>query len=379
MDNLYHMQMDNNLNYYLTAYGNSNGTSGGKTATSAGNVFIKEFNVNDHQQWQFISIDEPIVYADPYGELEVVNSSMIKGWAWCEDLPNLAMNIQIRIQNSSGAVVDTLTTTANIYRGDLANPGNYGFQYNIDWSDYADGTYTIRAFAGINTPNIELSDSMRLYYNSVHYAILLGVEDPDTLSHDHLGGLTAAAPFIESTDYYTTIINHNSFTIEQINNYMNADTNNIFVYRGHGTKIMDSSTEDPNDVAFTGLLITNNSNNNLDILYLSYVMSQMDLSNMELMLFICCHAGAGGEYGNNFPAQCVEMGAEVAIGFTDTVYCQQSNEWCEEFFKLVDNGYNVQQIVNIMTNSQYPQFIYNNMDADNIVICGNGNYILNGF
>ena len=58
-DNIFHIQMKYNDDFYLTSYGNSNGTSGGKTATSAGNVFIKSFNINDNQQWQFIKIPSP--------------------------------------------------------------------------------------------------------------------------------------------------------------------------------------------------------------------------------------------------------------------------------------------------------------------------------
>lgn len=57
-DNLFHMQIDYNTQLYITSYGNSNGTSGGKTATSTGNVFIKEFNVNDNQQWQLIKVPD---------------------------------------------------------------------------------------------------------------------------------------------------------------------------------------------------------------------------------------------------------------------------------------------------------------------------------
>ena len=41
-----------NANLVLTAYGNSNGTSGGQTSTSAGNIFVSYYNGSDYQKWK---------------------------------------------------------------------------------------------------------------------------------------------------------------------------------------------------------------------------------------------------------------------------------------------------------------------------------------
>ena len=176
-DNIFHIQMKDKSNFYLTSYGNSNGTSGGKTATSAGNVFIKDFNINDNQQWQFIFIGtdgtptEPVPEpSTPYGWLDEVTANGIRGWAWCENYSELALNISIKIYNSASVLCKTISLVANQYRQDVEasgfGTGYYGFHTSIDWSEFDSGTYTIRAYAGVNTPTTELHDSGMIYIHT---------------------------------------------------------------------------------------------------------------------------------------------------------------------------------------------------------------------
>lgn len=63
-DNLFHIHMLGNEDLYFTTIDKSNGTSGGTKPTSAGNVFIQTFDINDNQQWQFIRIADSEL-ADP--------------------------------------------------------------------------------------------------------------------------------------------------------------------------------------------------------------------------------------------------------------------------------------------------------------------------
>ncbi len=169
-DDLFHIQMLGNDDLYFTTIDKSNGTSGGTKPTSAGNVFIQTFDINDNQQWQFIPVSIPPTYAAPYGWLDEVNSNGIRGWAWCEDLPNTALKVEIRLSNSNTGQSFTIPLTANIYRADVAQSGfgsgHYGFHYDIDWSQYPAGSYTVRAFAGIDTPDTEIHDSPMTYNNS---------------------------------------------------------------------------------------------------------------------------------------------------------------------------------------------------------------------
>lgn len=76
----------------------------------------------------------------------------------------------MRLYNNNTSQSYTIPLTANIYRSDVANAGfgngYHGFHFNIDWSEYPVGTYTVRAFAGVDTPTTEIHDSGMIYYNN---------------------------------------------------------------------------------------------------------------------------------------------------------------------------------------------------------------------
>ena len=383
-DNIFHIQMKDKPNFYFTSYGNSNGTSGGKTATSAGNVFIKEFNVNDNQQWQFILISSPTVtpsepsYSTPYGWLDEVNANGIRGWVWCESHPNLALNVSIKIYNSANVLCETIPLVADLYRQDVEESGRgtgyYGFHTDIAWSEFNPGTYTVKVFAGVSTPNTQIHDSP-MTYSVISNVVCVGVID-SAEGHNHLSGFTAAAPYILSSDYYTPDIHHGEFSRDDINNFLNSNENRIFVSRGHGGKVANAN----GGIAYTYILLNDEIEGQVTARhYNSHVMSQMDLSNMELVMFIGCSTGAGGVGGNNLPTAVVERGAKVAIGFTDTIYCLESNQWTQAFFSLASQGLTVLEIKNCISDSSYYDFVSQNMESSHIVVCGDLNYRLKGF
>lgn len=157
-ENQYRISMTSNQNLYLAAYGNSNGTSGGTSATSAGNIYLSSYISEAYQLWMFEAIELPASPSTPVGYLDTVTTSNIVGWAYQSDHPNTALTVRIYITNNSTGEQNILTTTANIYRADLASAGYgngaHGFNCSISWKTYKPGTYTIRAYAtAINGSN----------------------------------------------------------------------------------------------------------------------------------------------------------------------------------------------------------------------------------
>lgn len=133
----------------LTVYGTSNGTSGGRTSTSAGNVYISTYDTYISQLWTF----EEVEPEEPYGRLEAIYGNTIVGYAWRSDLPNTPIFVKVYITDSYGNNVtgSPFTVEANIYRDYLqtAGYGNgvHGFEVYFDWDSVPEDVYTIEAFA----------------------------------------------------------------------------------------------------------------------------------------------------------------------------------------------------------------------------------------
>lgn len=164
--NQYRISMKTNSNLYLAAYGNSNGTSGGTTATSAGNIYLSNYVGEMYQHWMFELVENP---PNPTGNLEEVSASRIKGWAYQTGLPDRAINVHIYIKNNSTGAQNTVALTANQYRADLQSAGygdgEHAFNHTMNWCAYPSGTYTVSAY-GINNnggTNPHLSNSPRTF------------------------------------------------------------------------------------------------------------------------------------------------------------------------------------------------------------------------
>lgn len=161
-ENQYRISMASNQNLYLAAYGNSNGTSGGTSSTSAGNIYLSNYVGEPYQHWMFEVIELPSSPSTPIGYLDTITTSNIVGWAYQGDHPNTALEVHIYITNNSTGEQNILVTTANIYRADLESAGygngQHGFNCSISWKTYKPGTYTIRAYAiainGSNNPEL---------------------------------------------------------------------------------------------------------------------------------------------------------------------------------------------------------------------------------
>lgn len=87
------------------------------------------------------------------GIIDSVDESSVRGWAWNSSDPGSAAEVKIVITNpANGQVVGELTTTASVYREDLAaqgtGTGNYGFEVSVPWETYEDGAYLVEAYTG---------------------------------------------------------------------------------------------------------------------------------------------------------------------------------------------------------------------------------------
>ncbi|MBE6729066.1 MAG: hypothetical protein E7568_02395 [Ruminococcaceae bacterium] len=174
IQNIYHIHMQANSQMYFTTNDSLNGTGGGTSSTSAGNVYIRTFDGNLNQQWAFEYIgNSSSTPSTPTGSLQTVNKSYIRGWAWRSDLPNNSINVNIKIFRGSSQLT-SVTISADDYSSDLYNTG-YGngyheFTYYYDLTTMPNCRLTIYAYAiSASGDYIQLSNSPIEYYvdNSV--------------------------------------------------------------------------------------------------------------------------------------------------------------------------------------------------------------------
>lgn len=155
-ENQYRIACRNDIWLFLAANGTSNGSSGGTSPTSSGNVYLSEYVASMTQHWVFEPVG-PAPEAEPRGYIENVDSTGITGWVWSNGLPDTSLNIHIYIEDGLGAQY-FYVTTANIYRQDLYNcgygNGYHGFFFPVNWKEFIPKPYTITIFAigGSNPP-----------------------------------------------------------------------------------------------------------------------------------------------------------------------------------------------------------------------------------
>lgn len=208
-----------NTSLALTVCGTSNGTSGGRTSTSAGNVFISAYDTYITQLWTFEEVTTATP-ATPTGRLEQVSESGIKGYAWRSDIPNTPIFVKIYIENSEGEDVtgSPFTVEANIYRSDLSGYGNkyHGFQLNFNWSSVPEDVYTIYAFAITHTGGtVGLTASPKTYTvdhppeltisNYIDQGYVLKFGGYDVMTYNSIVGAKLESIFgLEVTSGYTS-------------------------------------------------------------------------------------------------------------------------------------------------------------------------------
>ena len=94
----------------------------------------------------------PAFAASHTGYLDAVSDKTISGWAWDSSAPNTPVSVELTISGESfgPAGGKTITVSADQSRSDLQaalGSAAHGFSYEIDWTSFSAGTYTVTAAA----------------------------------------------------------------------------------------------------------------------------------------------------------------------------------------------------------------------------------------
>ena len=236
---------------------------------------------------------------------------------------------------------------------------NYGFILKATNETIASN---LTKFYSSDAPSPNKPEFIINYIGDSDFAHLVGV---DSDNHDHQSSLELIQTYFENIGY-TPQIHLGLFTKTQIKNYLNDDISNIFVSRSHG------GHQEINDIQLNTFIRVGAAVSG-DILRSDEDLTSLNLSNMDLIMFMGCETGRGGEYGNNLPHQAVLQGATAAIGFESGIGCDSANAWLIQFWRLIELHYSISSACALL--SVQGQYIGTGLEA--VVVCGNSNIILN--
>lgn len=198
--------------------------------------------------------------------------------------------------------------------------------------------------------------------------VLVGI--PDESGHDHSTYIDEVSSIIPSLKYGGGVSYYESFEVSEVDEILSSVENGVFVIRCHGGVIVDG-------VILKGTRIRLNHPLWIEEFYSSIdIPTSLDLSNMDLIMFVGCKTAYGGENANNLLTAVVARGAETAVGFTENIDCHRANDWTVDFFELMSDGYTVDDACEKLSRKM-KYYLGENINFDTVVVAGNGDLTLN--
>ncbi len=347
-------------NYYLR----ENLWTGGKIGTNAMRTYIKftlPTNISASQITSAYLRIKKREYAAPTVKAYRVTSNWTSSAVTWNNKPGYTTSGAtgtISLDTGAWYKINATTMVKNWRSGAYSN---YGFML-MEPSE--SNTNQKTKFYSSDAPSPNKPELVINYNSSFPNARLIGVTNA---GHDHSSCLTTAKSFLSGCDFSNVFIHTGAFTTANIDSYLNAESNAMFLSRSHGGKVSNSSGSQ------VGTCLQLNDTDN-PIFYKSSSMStSLDLSNLSVALFIGCETGLGGSGGKNLPNAAVKRGAQAAIGFKNNITCQKANAWTIAFASYMKSGKSIKDACSALAK----QSTYIGSGLETYVICGNGNITLN--
>lgn len=192
--------------------------------------------------------------------------------------------------------------------------------------------------------------------------------------HDHSSCLVTVKDSLLDADFNNVTLKTGAVSSSDC--LYDLKNTSVFTSRSHGCLVLWQGTE---TAASTGILLNDEEGTGKVVLY-SHSWSAMTSGStsisatdsfvgLELVLFIGCETAYDDITGRNLPVIVASQGAEVAIGFSDTILCSPANEWTKDFYAHLLAGYTVQESVDYASDNQSDE-----SGLRSAVVCGNGDY-----
>lgn len=70
------------------------------------------------------------------------------------------------------------------------------------------------------------------------------------------------------------------------------------------------------------------------------------LAHLDLVLYVACETAKGGAGADNLVNATASKGANLVIGFQESIYCSESDIWVPAFFNALGEGKTVEEAIN---------------------------------
>ena len=289
---------------------------------------------------------------NPEGCLDFVDSSLIEGWAWRSSSPNSSTIVMIILKNVTTGKEYGATITAGIYREDLKNSGfgngKHGFSYDINWTLYPQGTYTVSVYAFTETIDYELVNSPKSYYSQWTAYVVGGKYTEEEYEIDSEIGAQNSYKTYSDMGFNTILEfnpNYNTLT-GSVNGRKKLESDIIFLI-SHGSNYkMEFLNSGIRTGATMDIVISGKENREVKAIGTN----DINWNRVKLAVFAGCETAQGQ---NNLLYDVVTKGADVAIGFEERIEEESLFEWCEIFNENLKKGKTMQEIYSIIKKEEF--------------------------
>ena len=326
------------------------------SATSNGAIFeLWSFDGDDDQRWRLAYV------SDGYYKIVCVASGKV---ATAPDSTN-------------GSITQTTYSGSDkqLWRISSAGSGMYKF------SPKSNASYYMAAGDGIFTSdgrNVEMrssqSDNKDEWVLELVDAYKITFYGISNSGHNHSSCLETVKGNLHDATFNNVTLKTGAISSSDC--LSDLKNTNVFTSRSHGHLIVWAGTT---TAASTGIILNDEKGTGMVALY-SHSWSSMtsgstsvastdSFSGLNMVLFIGCETAYDGTTGRNLPAIVSSQGAEVAIGFSETIDCSDANKWTKDFYSYLLEEHTVQEAVDYASGNRSAT-----SGLRSAVVCGNGNY-----
>ena len=354
-------------NYKMVCYNSSTGTVAGTQVTADGNIIARYSTstvIRDVQKWEF-------TYVIPNGTYYIKNSNnnqylssggtagtavytssnkqeALQKWTihhaangyYFISLSGVTLSLSSSAPNNGECVYVEPNMAQPRFQWKIVKNAGGSFRFINAYSESYD--YMMKVSSSSLTPYAVIngtstgSEYEEWYFENV--ASLIGIRE-NPAYHDHWSCYDDIQLSLRVEGFDPDVYVANYISNGDCTSYL--DESSIFVSRSHGKSASDCTyiqlyySPDEADSVFSRYsshMVYDYDNN----------VPKYDLSNLEIALFVGCKTA--NHSTKSLPQAVVDCGAKCAIGFTDSIPCDDANEWTTRFFALYSKTSDIQGI-----------------------------------
>ena len=210
--------------------------------------------------------------------------------------------------------------------------------------------------------------------------VLYGIKD-ELREHDHYTSMRMVKSILNNYGINSVELKLGEFSaVEYKQDLMQK---RIVTNHGHGTTVFNNNVPVSSGVTLNDRIVFLNNYTDVNTFFSNnwsgittsceYIETNDDFSNIDLVLFLSCNTSYNDI--NDLPHKIVSHGAKTAIGFSDSIDCEQANYWLISFYSSMALGKTVSEAEALAFSSLNPMYAATS-GLDSIVIVGDNQYKL---